>query len=78
MLVHLNFTVAPRLFRIVQGLITGIYLLGAPAPARPVSLLGLLLPGLTLQVVGCFLSRSRIYYRHRYYLRGRDASTSSA
>ena len=76
MLVHLNFAVAPRLFRIVPGLTTGIYLL--TGPARRASLLGLLLPGLTLQVVGSFLSRSGIYYRHRYYLRGRDASTSSA
>ena len=33
MLVHLNFAVTPRLFRIVQGLTTGIYLL-ADRPQR--------------------------------------------
>ena len=66
MLVHVDFAVALQLFCIVQGLTTGVYLLvGRPRRAEHVWL-GLLLLGLTLQVADYFLSRSGIYYRHRW------------
>ena len=66
MLVHVDFAVVLQLFCMVQGLTTGVYLLAA-RPRRPASRwLGLLLLGLTLQVADYFLSRSGIYYRHRW------------
>ena len=66
MLVHVDFAVVLQLFCMVQGLTTGVYLLAA-RPRRPErQWLGLLLLGLTLQVVDYFLSRSGVYYRHRW------------
>jgi len=65
MLVHVEVAVLLQLFCIVQGLTTGIYLLTARPRLAGNRWLGLLL-GLTLQVVDYFLSRSGIYYRHRW------------
>ena len=66
MLVHVDFAVALQLFCLVQGLTTAVYLLAA-APRRAESRwLGLLLLGLTLQVADYFLSRSGVYFRHRW------------
>lgn len=66
MLVHLDLAAVFQLFCLVQGLTTAVYLLVA-RPRRPGNRwLGLLLLGLTLQVADYFLSRSGIYYRHRW------------
>lgn len=66
MLVHVDFAVLLQLFCIVQGLTTGLYLLIAKPRREANTWLGLLLLGLTLQVVDYFLSRSGVYYRHRW------------
>ena len=66
MLVHVDFAVALQLFCLVQGLTTGVYLLVARPRRREHLWLGLLLLGLTCQVADYFLSRSGIYYRHRW------------
>lgn len=66
MLVHVDFAVALQLFCIVQGLTTGVYLLAAKPRRADTQWLGLLLLGLTLQVVDYFLSRSGVYFRHRW------------
>ncbi|WP_460615208.1 helix-turn-helix domain-containing protein [Hymenobacter seoulensis] len=66
MFVHLDFGVACQLFCIVQGLTTAAYLLGTSRRRPANTWLGLLLLGLTLQVVDYFLSRSGTYFRHRW------------
>ena len=66
MLVHIDFAVAFQLFCIVQGLTSAVYLL-ATSPRQPANKwFGLLLLGLTLQVVDYFLGRSGTYFRHRW------------
>ena len=66
MLVHIDFAVVFQLFYIVQGLTSAVYLL-ATSPRQPANKwLGLLLMGLTLQVVDYFLGRSGTYFRHRW------------
>ncbi|WP_051719123.1 helix-turn-helix domain-containing protein [Hymenobacter sp. IS2118] len=66
MFVHLDLVVVFQLFCIVQGLTTGVYLLVARPRRAGSRWLGLLLLGLTLQVVDYFLSQSGVYYRHRW------------
>ncbi|MBF9237493.1 hypothetical protein I2I05_08785 [Hymenobacter sp. BT683] len=66
MFVHVDLAVVFRLFCIVQGLTTGVYLLVARSRRAGNRWLGLLLLGLTLQVADYFLSRSGVYYRHRW------------
>ncbi|GAA4015871.1 hypothetical protein GCM10022408_31600 [Hymenobacter fastidiosus] len=66
MLVHVDFSVILHLFCIGQGLTTAAYLLTAGSRTAGNKWLGLLLLGLTLQVADYFLSRSGIYYRHRW------------
>jgi AraC-like DNA-binding protein len=66
MFVHVDLAVVLQLFCIVQGLTTGVYLLVARPKAASNRWLGLLLLGLTLQVVDYFLSRSGVYYRNRW------------
>ncbi|MGY2134254.1 hypothetical protein ACW9KT_18625 [Hymenobacter sp. HD11105] len=68
MFVHFDFGVAFQLFCIVQGLTTAAYLLVTSRrhPANKWLGLGLLLLGLTLQVVDYFLGRSGTYFRNRW------------
>ncbi len=66
MFVHVDVAVVFQLFCIVQGLTTGVYLLVARPRRAGSRWLGLLLLGLTLQVVDYFLSQSGVYYRHRW------------
>ena len=66
MLVHVDFAVAFQLFCIVQGLTSAAYLLATSVRQPADKWLGLLLLGLTLQVVDYFLSRSGTYFRHRW------------
>ena len=66
MLVHLDLGVVFQLLCIAQGLTSAVYLL-VTSPRQPANKwLGLLLLGLTLQVVDYFLSRSGIYFRNRW------------
>ncbi|SHJ11396.1 AraC-type DNA-binding protein [Hymenobacter daecheongensis DSM 21074] len=66
MFVHVDFAVVFQLFCIVQGLTTAAYLLLARPRMAAGKWLGLLLLGLTLQVIDYFLSRSGVYYRNRW------------
>jgi AraC-like DNA-binding protein len=64
--VYVDWVVVFQIFCIVQGITTSIYLI-IHKSKRPGQLwLGLLLLGLTCQVIDYFLSRSGIYYRNRW------------
>lgn len=66
MAIHLDLAVVLQLFCLVQGLSTAGYLLLARRAGPGRRWLGLLLLGLTLQVLDYFLSRSGVYFRHRW------------
>ncbi len=66
MLVHLDAAGIFQLFCIAQGLTTAGYLLTARPRSGANRWLGLLLLAMTLQVVDYFLSRSGVYFRHRW------------
>ena len=66
MAIHLDLAVVLQLFCLVQGFTTAGYLLLARRAGPGRRWLGLLLLGLTLQVLDYFLSRSGVYFRHRW------------
>jgi AraC-like DNA-binding protein len=66
LLVHVDFAVAFQLFCIVQGLTTTVYLLSTSTRQPANKWLGLLLLGLTLQVMDYFLAGSGVYFRNRW------------
>ena len=63
--IHLDLAVVLQLFCLVQGFTTAGYLLLARRAGPGRRWLGLLLLGLTLQVLDYFLNRSGVYFRHR-------------
>lgn len=65
MLVHFDVEVVLLLFCLAQGLTTAAGLLLARPRRAGSGWLGLLVLGLTLQVLDYFLSRSGVYFRHR-------------
>ncbi len=66
MQVYFDGLVVFQIFCVVQGITTGVYLLATHKKQPSRYWLGLLLLGLTLQVIDYFLSRSGVYYRNQW------------
>ena len=66
MLVHVSWWVVFQVFCLVQGLTTSAYLLVKRVREGSTPWLGLLLLGLTLQVLDYCLASSGVYFRHKW------------
>jgi AraC-like DNA-binding protein len=64
--VYFDWIVVFQIFCIVQGLTTGIYFLMSKNKQPSHYWLGLLLLGMSFQIIDYFLSRSGVYYRNRW------------